>query len=446
MILDEMRERFAAALAEGRALCEKANTEKRPPTDEERTKFDTLMAESDTLRADIERQEKLEERKGWASAAPNPGHRPQHGSTPGGDARTLTMGEEFQAIALASAMVAGARFKVEPHVERRAVELRRGESRAITGMNETIGSEGGFLLKPEYEQGILKNVYSNGVVAARCDRRTLGAGFNSLTVTMIDESSRADGYRAGGLHFYWLEEAGAKTLSQPKYRQVTWKPKKVAALYRATDELLQDAASLEQELNAIFSEELAYELDRVIIAGTGAGQPQGVLNAPALISVAKEAGQAAKTFTYKNALTMWSSGLASRRQNMAWFINQDVEPQLNAMHIVVGVGGLPVYLPATGAAGAPYSTLFNRPVIPIEQCSTLGTVGDVILADMSDYRLVDMGSSKMDSSIHLRFDYDETTFRMVYRVDGSLKTVSRLTPASGSTNYLGPVIVCAVRA
>lgn len=443
MTLEEMRKRVAAALAEARALNEKADTEKRVATDEERKAFDGLMGEIDSLKADIERQEKLEERAAWASAPKDPGKRPTHVDHTVGEQRTgLTFGQEAQAIALAC----GWRGKVDPEAEQRAMALRHGESRAITGMNETIGAEGGYLLKPEYEGGILKNVYSNGVVAARCDRRTLGAGFNSLTVTAIDETTRVSGSRMGGLQFYWLEEGGQKELSKPKWRQITWKPKKVAALYRATDELIQDAASLEQELNAIFSDELAYELDRVIISGTGAGQPQGVLNAPGLISVAKEAGQAAKTFTYKNALDMWSRAIASRRANMAWFINQDIEPQLNLMHVVVGVGGLPVYLPATGAAGAPYSTLFNRPVIPIEQCSTLGTVGDVILADMSDYRLVDMGSSRMDSSIHLRFDYDETTFRMVYRVDGSLKTVSPLTPASGSTNTLGPVIVLAVRA
>jgi hypothetical protein len=42
----------------------------------------------------------------------------------------------------------------------------------------------------------------------------------------------------------------------------------------------------------------------------------------------------------------------------------------------VGVGGVPVFVPPGGCLGA-YGLLLGRPINPIEQCDTLGTVGDI---------------------------------------------------------------------
>ena len=65
-----------------------------------------------------------------------------------------------------------------------------------------------------------------------------------------------------------------------------------------------------------------------MINGTGAGQPLGLLNADATISVAKETGQAAATVLSENIFGMWARLHAPRRQNAVWLINQEIEPQL----------------------------------------------------------------------------------------------------------------------
>jgi len=56
--------------------------------------------------------------------------------------------------------------------------------------------------------------------------------------------------------------------------------------------------------------------------------------------------------------------------------------------------------------------------VPLEQCSAAGEVGDIILADMSQYLLIDKGGINAASSIHVRFLYDENVYRFIYRVDG----------------------------
>ncbi len=67
-----------------------------------------------------------------------------------------------------------------------------------------------------------------------------------------------------------------------------------------TDELLEDAAAAEAIVKGLFAEEFAYKCDDAIAVGTGAGMPLGYLTTgtngnKALITVAKETGQAAKT-------------------------------------------------------------------------------------------------------------------------------------------------------
>lgn len=142
--------------------------------------------------------------------------------------------------------------------------------------------------------------------------------------------------------------------------------------------------SLDNFLAEAFQAEFEFKLVGAIINGTGAGQPLGILNRGCVVSVSKESGQAADTIVWENINKMWARLLPSSHQNSAWLINQNVLPQLYTMSLTVGAGGIPVYMPAGGASGSPYSTLFGRPVIPIEQCQTVGTTGDIMLCDFTN--------------------------------------------------------------
>ena len=112
---------------------------------------------------------------------------------------------------------------------------------------------------------------------------------------------------------------------------------------------------------------------------------------------------------------------------------------------VVGTGGVPVYIPGNSAAASPFGTLLGRPVIPVEQCKTVGDLGDIVLADMSQYMLIEKGGVKQAESIHVRFLYDEQVFRFTYRVNGQPLWDSALTPANGS-NTVSPFVALAARA
>ena len=96
-------------------------------------------------------------------------------------------------------------------------------------------------------------------------------------------------------------------------------------------------------------------------------------------------------------------------------------------------------------SGLPYSTLGTLPVIPVEYCSTVGTVGDIMLVDLDQYLLVDRGQPEFASSIHVRFIQGETTFRATYEVDRQPTWRTALTPMNGN-NTLSPFVALATRA
>jgi HK97 family phage major capsid protein len=317
---------------------------------------------------------------------------------------------------------------------------------AASGANETTPSEGGFLVQQDFSNEILKIVYATNVLAARCREIPISANSNGVKLLGIDETSRADGYRFGGVQGYWSEEAGTVTASKPKFRKVELELKKLMAVYYATDELLQDSTAIESVLRDAFASEIGFKLDDAIFLGDGSGKPLGIINAPCLVTQAKETGQAADTVIYQNIVNMWSRLLPQSRANAIWLINQEVEPQLHSMVLSAGTAGVPVYMPAGGLSGQPYGSLYARPVIAIEQASALGDVGDIVLADMSHYLLATKGGVKMDSSMHLKFLEDETAFRVILRVDGQPDMASALTPYKGTaTRTLSTFVTLAAR-
>lgn len=64
--------------------------------------------------------------------------------------------------------------------------------------------------------------------------------------------------------------------------------------------------------------------------------------------------------------------------------------------------------------------LLGYPIKWTEKCATLGTTGDIMLVDLSQYAVGHKAGSAIEvaKSIHLWFDYDITAFRFVMRVDG----------------------------
>jgi len=277
-----------------------------------------------------------------------------------------------------------------------------------TGLNEAIPSQGGFLVPPEISAGILENMWGTGTVLSFFNPVQVSG--NSMTFNAVDETSRADGSRFGGVLGYWLAEAGVKTATKPSFRQIDLKLKKVAALVYATDELLADATALESWIARTVPNELRFQTEAAIVNGDGVGKPLGILQGAALVSATRTN---ASLIDNMDVARMWTAKLPGL-SDYIWLVNPTVWPQLYNMY----VGQQPVFMPPGGLSGAQYGNIFGRPVVENEYSPALGTLGDIMLVSPSQYALISKGGVEAASSIHVKFIYDESVFRFVFRVDG----------------------------
>lgn len=314
--------------------------------------------------------------------------------------------------------------------------------KTIQGMSESIGADGGFAILPEYSTTIFEKVYENDLFN-RTDNYTVVG--NNMTFPRLNETSRANGQRAGGLQANWIGEGGTIPPTRIGLGQLSLKLKKLAIVVYLTDELIDDAGiALEQYVTRKVTQEFNFMVGDAIVEGIGGGQPQGILNSGALLVVPKETGQAATTVVKENLDKMYSRLWAGSVPSSAWLINQDVWPAIFSLNQAVGTGGYPMFIPPGSYSDAPNGTLLGRPILPVEFCSTLGTQGDVILADLSQYVTISKGGIAQAQSIHVEFLTDQLALRFIMRVDGATWENSPVTPFKG-TNTQSSFVALATR-
>lgn len=313
---------------------------------------------------------------------------------------------------------------------------------AATGAGTQVDSNMGFAVPMEIAPGIEREMYDVGEILSRVDARTITVG-NTMTYNMIDETSRADGSRGGGVLGYWVDEGTAPTASNSKLARMELKLRKVGAFGVMTDELLADATALGGELEQSFADELTFQVENKIYRGNGASAPLGFLNAPCLVTVAKETGQTAATINTTNLAKMWARMPSRSKKNAVWMINTEAGPTLWEMSQAIGTGGTAPRFVSYTPDGV--MTIFGRPVIEVEYAEAIGTVGDIAVVDWKKYRLIRKGGIEQASSMHVYFATGEQAFRAFYRVDGQPAPRAAITPFKGSST-LSPFIVLATRA
>jgi HK97 family phage major capsid protein len=422
-MLKMLRQKKADALAKANAIFSAAQTANRDLTETERTEYDALMASITTMNADIKRLEVLAEEE---RSIPVGSVRVTDVHNRAEDKPWNGMGDQLRGLAKSTiAIQQGRSHLADPRIL------------AALGTSETVPSDGGFLVEPEYNSELMERIYNTGEVAKRVKRMSMNSA--RMVLNAVDEDSRVDGSRWGGILSYWLAEAQTYNGTKPKFREIQLVANKLIALVYATEELLEDTSLLESYVDDIVPQELAFQTDEAIINGTGAGQPLGVLNSPSTIvqPFASGEGSAGTGPSTTDLLNMWSRLYAPYRKDAVWFINQSIEPSLYPL--TLGSPSLGQYLiftpPGMNGNNTGYGLLFGRPVIPIEQTSAVGTEGDIVLFGPDGYLLTQRNEIRADSSIHVAFLTGEKAFRFMLRLDGQpwwKKPLQPYYPAGGT--------------
>ena len=322
-------------------------------------------------------------------------------------------------------------------------EVDRRLVRAPTGSGELTQPGGGFLVPTTLlDGGPIESIFADSVLMKEVDYRETDKPIADARIPGVDETSRATGSRNGGVVSFWLpEEGNAITPSVSKTRNIAFAAHKLVVAIIASAELVSDAPLLESHLREVIKSEFGYQADAAILSGAEtAGQPMGILNSPALVSVAKQAGQATQTIVKENIDAMWSVMPGVLRRRAIWACNPDVELQLNRM--TIGGEQSNLYAPA-GSAGDTTPRLKGRPLFVTEANPVLGQFGDIVLFDPQSYLML-ANPMKFALSMDARWNNNECVFRITYRVDGKPKWSAPISPANGGQK-LSPFVALAAR-
>ena len=296
--------------------------------------------------------------------------------------------------------------------------------KAPLGLNEGTPSQGGFLLSPTVSADFLKPIHEEGVFSRFVRRLPVGGNSNSGWINGIDETSRANGSRWGGVQSFWRAEAGSVTATKPKFRRVNWELNALEALMYITDEQLEDAAMTAAIARESAAEELMFKVNDAILNGDGVGKPKGILNSGALISATRTD---ANKILFADILGMWQRLHPAHRANSAWFVNSEVEPQLDQLFLTSSLESRYVTYGVDGVM-----RMKGRPVYVTEFNPALGAVGDILLADMSDYLMWEKGGVRSSVNPWIQWLTSEQAFKFTMRLDGTTAHYLPITPFKGS--------------
>ena len=450
--LSKLELQQAEAIEAARLIKEHADNEGRPMTDEEDEEFQAHVARSHELRAQYDdlfmesrraaQEAVLEDAVATFQGRPTPSDVIRGNSV----ARVVNMRERWE-VDKKRGFASMGDFAVSVYSATLDSRVDERLARMEAAMTMGSGSDGGWLMPPEFSQ-VIWNRMNMGQVNLLSMVDSYPITGESLTLLANAETSRVTGSRWGGVRAYWVEDGEVKTESNPRVRRLKLEPHPLAVLIRVDNTLMKNQSAVERLLNQAAPDEIIFTTNDAIINGDGVGKPVGILHSDAKVTITPESGQTPFTIVKENIDKMWARMHLRARPNAVWLANQDVDPSLEAMVSSGTVGLVPVFLPSEGGipsiAVSPNRTLKGRPILEIEQAMSLGTPGDIILADLMYYAAGVRGGLESDMSIHLWFDRNQTAFRFVFYLDGQPFPDAPLTPYHG-LNTISPFVIIGAR-
>lgn len=312
----------------------------------------------------------------------------------------------------------------------------------VQNYSERVPSEGGLLVPEEFRTQLQQLAMENSVM--RPGATVIPMQNPRLHIPSVDESSRVSSV-FGGVVVYRTEEGQELTESAAVFQSIKLDVTKQTALAHVPNELIRDWGAFGAFIDATLPAAMGFYEDIDFLSGSGAGQPLGALSSAntALIVLAAAVNQGTATIAWENIIGMYARMLPSSINKAVWLASPDTFVQLATMALSVGTGGSAIWL--TNGQNAPVLTLLGRPVIMTEKApGVLGAQGDLSFIDRSMYLIGDYQTVTIDSSPHVKFTSDKTSFRAIARNDGRPWITSAITPHNNSVS-LSPFVQLAAR-
>lgn len=397
---------------------------------------DKITAQMEGINAQIQSLERLAAASNQAAESaydgalrtPEPGGKPEDKRD---EARPFaTLGEQLKAVYS---------FRKNHIEDKRLFQVNN----AALGANEGTGADGGFVLQTDFAGMILESAVQSSPLLNRLDRYTCSSAANAMRWLSADETDTSKAV-FGGVQMYWASEAASVAASKPQFKEMKMDLEKMMGFAYATDEMLEDAAFMSGFFGNAFTLAGDRLLTESVLCGDGVGKPLGIQKSGAMIVVDKESGQAAGSFLGANAIKMQARAMPRNRDRLVWLMHPDVEEVLPYLAIQSGEAAKFLWNPEGGLGAFDTQRVLNKPVLFEDNCSALGSKGDIMLVDPYQYILLTKGTVKQEWSIHVEFLTDQNCFRVVFRCNGGPKANKPMT-IKNSTKTRSPFVALAAR-
>jgi len=391
MNINDMKGKRAALVKEAREILDAAEKEKRSDlTAEENAKYTAIMADVDSLGAQITREEDLQKQE--ALIVPPTEQRTETNE----DAPTFE--KEVRSFLLGET--------------RKPLEVRFTE-RELRDLTKGTTTEGGYTVPT----GFVAKLYEHLITAAAIRQTNASVLVTSSGSDL--QVPKTTTHPSAKL----FAEAAQITETNPVFGQVTMKAYKYGAITQVSRELVEDTGvDLLGYLGKSTGRALGNESGKDQMIGDGSAKPKGVF-AESTVGVT---ATGTNVVTTDELIDLYHSVIAPYRNAGSWLM---VDSTL--AHIRKKKDTTNQYLWQPGLAAGQPDTLLGRPLFTDPNIDALATGKKVIVfGDLSAYVIRDVGSVRFERSDDFAFDTDLITFKAIIRTDG------RAVDTSGAFKHL----------
>jgi len=315
------------------------------------------------------------------------------------------------------------------------VQRLRAVYKSAKAIDETTGAGGGFLVPTQFEERIRAvgaPMLFDQLVAAGRGPLMLRTNAAELALPVLEQDQAPNvesSALVGGVRLIWREQSADVLESEPKFEQKIFRPHAADAYVAAATELITDAPqALEDTLVTLFGRAYAVLKARVMLRGTGVGQPRGIVGHPAAISVTRSTtGTQVERDTDTvlamiqrllpgSATAVWIAHPFWRARLMATRLAETLLYTVNGQSLIYG------------------DTLAGIPIAYSEHLPAVAEAGSLVLADLSYYAFVERAGFSVAFSEHVRFLKRQSVWLFGVRLDGAPLVNAPLILADGAGN------------
>lgn len=378
-MIHQYKEQKAQAVTEMRGMVEKAQAQKRSLTGDEAMKFEALKTKVTDLEGQEARASFL------ADAERRMIGQPVDKSQADLESNVSLM--EVLRAGIEGRSITGAAAEYSKETERRTGRKAQGIFVPLSALEKRVNttSSAGEIVPVDHRADQYIEPFRNRLMA-----RTMGA--RVLTGLQGDVSIPAYG---SGVSSGWVAENGALTPSDMTFGAKTLTPKHVGSLAEMSRQLIQQSSpGIEQLLRDDMAFALAQAIDRAMIQGGGANEPDGILETVGIQTANLT------TLNWANVLAMLEKIELVNGSAGAWLTHPQVKTKLTATLKAAGIAG---YLSESGRmAELPVYSTNQVPVktgVPDKGRIILGDFSQVLLGIWSE---LDILVNPYDSTAYAR--------------------------------------------